>query len=113
MEELVKGDIVVIPSQFSDLSNSKKRPAFVAANLKGDDIILCQITSATRRDEYSIVLENNDFKEGSLHLTSLIRTNRIFTADKDLILYKVGSISKNKTKEVEKSLIKIFLQPGA
>ncbi|MFH1972979.1 MAG: hypothetical protein ABIJ18_05900 [archaeon] len=41
MEEFVKGDVVVIPFPFSDLSNSKKRPAFVAANLKGDDIILC------------------------------------------------------------------------
>jgi mRNA interferase MazF len=45
MERFVKGDIVVIPFPFSDLSGSKKRPALVLADLQGDDIILCQITS--------------------------------------------------------------------
>ena len=41
MEELVKGDVVVLPFPFSDLSASKKRPALVVATLRGDDIILC------------------------------------------------------------------------
>jgi len=43
MERLVKGDVVVLPFPFSDLSQSKKRPAFVVAPLQGDDVILCQI----------------------------------------------------------------------
>jgi mRNA interferase MazF len=33
MERFVKGDVVVIPFPFSDLSGSKKRPAFVLADL--------------------------------------------------------------------------------
>ena len=41
----LKGDVVVLPFPFSDLSQSKRRPALVAANLEGDDIILCQIGS--------------------------------------------------------------------
>lgn len=36
MERLVKGDIVVVPFPFSDLSNYKKRPALVITTLKGD-----------------------------------------------------------------------------
>ncbi len=52
MEEFVKGDIVVLPFPFSDLSKSKKRPALVAAILEGDDIVLCQITSEARVDSY-------------------------------------------------------------
>ena len=51
MEEFVKGDVVVLPFPFSDLSNSKKRPALVVANLEGEDIILCQITSKARIDD--------------------------------------------------------------
>ena len=39
MEELVKGDVVVLPFPFSDLTASKKRPALIVANLKGNDII--------------------------------------------------------------------------
>ena len=45
MAEFVKGEVVVIPFPFSDLSGSKKRPALVLADLEGDDILLCQITS--------------------------------------------------------------------
>jgi len=36
----VKGDVVVIPFPFSDLSQSKRRPALVVATLEGDDVIL-------------------------------------------------------------------------
>ena len=82
MEEFVKGDVVVLPFPFSDLSNSQKRPALVVAKLEGDDFILCQITSRMRVDEYSIVIKNEDFKQGSLNLTSTIRTNKILKADK-------------------------------
>jgi len=108
MEEFMKGDVVVLPFPFSDLSKSKKRPALVVSDLIGDDLILCQITSESRVDDYSIVLENEDFNEGSLNLTSMIRPNRLFTADKSIILYKVGSLKENKIKEVENEIIKIF-----
>ena len=33
MERLVKGDVVVLPFPFSDLSASKKRPAVVVADI--------------------------------------------------------------------------------
>ena len=58
MEVFVKGDVVVLPFPFSDLSKSKKRPSLVVSNLVGDDLILCQITSESRVDDYSI---NNFF----------------------------------------------------
>ena len=108
MEEFMKGDVVVLPFPFSDLSASRRRPALVVAILTGDDIILCQITSEARIDDYSIVLTNKDFKKGKLPVTSMIRPNRLFTADKSIIQYKAGSLSKNKVKEVEEAIIKIF-----
>jgi len=108
MEEFVKGDVVVLPFPFSDLSKSKKRPALVVATLEGDDVILCQITSEARVDDYSILLSDDDFKSGSLNLTSMIRPNRLFTADKSIILYKIGSIKETKIKEIEKEIVKIF-----
>ena len=54
MEKPVKGDIVVVPFPYSNLSAAKKRPAFVAASLNGEDIILCQITSKSKNDGYSV-----------------------------------------------------------
>ena len=43
MAGFVKGEIVVLPFPFSDLSAAKRRPALVLADLQGQDIILCQI----------------------------------------------------------------------
>lgn len=45
MERFVKGDVVVVPFPFSDLTKAKRQPALVIADLEGDDLILCQITS--------------------------------------------------------------------
>ena len=86
MEKLVKGDVVVLPFPFSNLSKSKRRPAIIVANLNGDDLILSQITSQARNDEYSIILSKKDFESGSLDHMSLIRPNKIFTADKSIII---------------------------
>ena len=54
MEKPLKGDVVILPFPFTDLSAAKKRPALVTASLKGDDLILCQITSEQRKDDYTI-----------------------------------------------------------
>ena len=54
MGRFVKGDVVVAPFPFSDLSTTKKRPAVVVAVFTGDDVVLCQITSKTITDYYAI-----------------------------------------------------------
>lgn len=108
MEKLIRGDIVVVPFPFSDLSDSKRRPALVLASLKGDDVILCQITSQFHSDSYAICLRESDFKTGFLAKESFIRPSRIFTANKSLILRKVGHLSKKKHLEVIQTVIKIF-----
>lgn len=108
MERFIKGDIVVVPFPFSDLSASKRRPALVLADLKGDDIILCQITSQHIKDNYAIVLNNNDFIKGSLNKQSNIRPNRIFTADKHIITRKVGTIKPEVHRNTSEKIYEII-----
>ena len=91
MAKFVKGDVVVIPFPFSDLSQSKRRPALVLSVLQGDDLILCQITSKSIKDNYAIPVDENDFESGSLNQESNIRPNRLFTADNHIILYRIGN----------------------
>jgi mRNA interferase MazF len=93
MERFVKGDVVVIPFPFSDLSNTKRRPALVLADLPGDDILLCQITSQSHNEATALLLTAAHFVSGSLPVTSFIRPTRIFTADKHIIIRKAGTIS--------------------
>ena len=78
MAKFIKGDVVVIPFPFSDFTQTKRRPALVISALEGDDVILCQITSQTIRDNYAIPLEDKDFKTGELKQSSNVRPNRIF-----------------------------------
>ncbi|MBW3019572.1 type II toxin-antitoxin system PemK/MazF family toxin [Candidatus Woesearchaeota archaeon] len=108
MEEFVRGDIVVIPFPFSDLSKSKRRPAVVVASLHGDDVILCQITKS-RKNLYSIPLTKSDFKTGKLDFESSIRPNRLFTADKSIIIYKVGILKQSKIKEIQERIKQIII----
>lgn len=108
MERFVKGDVVVLPFPFSDLSSSKKRPALIVAKLKGDDFVLCQITSELKFDKYSLVLSNKDFSQGMLKHPSRIRPNRLFTPDKSIVLYRIGSLKKFKIVETQNKLINIF-----
>ena len=96
MGKFVKGDVVVVPFPFSDLSNAKTRPALVITRLSGDDVILCQITTPYRIDGYSISLLNTDFASGSINHDSYIRPNRLFTADSNIIIRKAGKISRKK-----------------
>ncbi|MDR2117874.1 MAG: type II toxin-antitoxin system PemK/MazF family toxin [Planctomycetaceae bacterium] len=108
MGRFIRGDVVVVPFPFSDLSGTKKRPALVLVNLKGNDLILCQITSQNIKDEYSIALSNNDVIDGELKILSNIRPNKIFTTDESIILYKVCSLNEEKIVSVTKNVVDMF-----
>ncbi|MDR2574946.1 MAG: type II toxin-antitoxin system PemK/MazF family toxin [Treponema sp.] len=108
MGRFVKGDIVTLPFPFTDLSNNKKRPAFVVADLSGDDIIVCQITSKTKFDSLAIPLSKYDFISGSLPVDSFIRPNKIFTADKNIILSVAGHLSESKIHDILNAIITII-----
>ena len=110
MEEFVKGNVVIINYPFSDFSSNKRRPALVIATPKGQDIILCQITSQKHHDSYSIVLDYDDFSTGTLNQKSYIRPNKIISIDKSIVNYTIGSIQKSKLTEVIDKIIKILKQ---
>ena len=108
MERFVKGEVVVVLFPFSDLSEAKKRPALVLADLMGSDIILCQITSKNTDDIYSIYLSQTDFAKGSLNKESKIRPNRIFTADKNIITKRIGKLKPEKYFIVAESISRLI-----
>lgn len=110
MARFVKGDVVVVPFPFSDLTRAKKRPALVIAELEGEDLILCQITSQQIRDRYAVTIEENDFEAGTLRQKSNVRPNRIFTADRHIVLYRVGHLKPGKVTEAIDRIVEILRQ---
>jgi mRNA interferase MazF len=103
-----KGDVVVMHFPFSNLADSKKRPALVLASLHGTDRIVCQITTNATIDDYSITLNSADFSHGFISKSSIIRPNKLFTADESILLYKAGRLKDNKIREVEENIIRMF-----
>ena len=108
MGRFVRGNVVVIPFPFSDLTQAKRRPALVLSVLPGNDLILCQITSQKVRDMYAVTLLNEDFESGGLNQISNIRPSRLFTADENIVLYKAGSLRVSKVDEVLETIINLF-----
>ncbi|MBU1252620.1 MAG: type II toxin-antitoxin system PemK/MazF family toxin [Nanoarchaeota archaeon] len=108
MEELVKGDIVVTPFPFSDLKSSTRRPALIVATLKGNDLILCQITSRNHPDPYQVGLNKEELSQGKLSANSFIKPSILFTLRDSIILYKIGRINEIKIKEVENQICEII-----
>lgn len=102
------GEVVVLPFPQTNLQAGKRRPALVVAEITGDDVILCQITSQARSDGYSIPLTSSDFERGHLAVDSFIRPNRLFTLEQSLILYTAAKIKESKLQEVKTKIRGLF-----
>ena len=86
------GAVVLVTFPFSDLSQSKLRPAVVLADVGRGDHVLCQVTSKPYGDPSAVKLEQADFASGSLEITSYVRPGKLFTASTDLITSEVGTL---------------------
>ncbi|HEY4233347.1 MAG TPA: type II toxin-antitoxin system PemK/MazF family toxin [Lacipirellulaceae bacterium] len=100
MGKPVAGDVVVLPFPQTNLRAGKRRPALLLVDLPGDDLILCQITSRARGDSHSVAIESNDFDQGQLAVQSFVRTNRLFTVEKSMILYTAARLKGSKLEEI-------------
>jgi len=101
-----KGDIVLIPFPFTDLSGSKKRPALTL--ISGDlDLTVSFISTQLHWEEPTdLILQPNS--SNGLKKRSLVRIGKIATIEKDLVIGKLGHIRDDKVKELDKKLIQIF-----
>ncbi len=100
MEGFVKGDVVVLEFPFSNLTQVKKRPSLIIKVPKGDDLIVCQITGKSYEKSVEISIRKEDFAKGNLKVESYLRLDKIFSIEKSLIKYKIGSLKQEKFDEV-------------
>lgn len=87
------GTVVMVLFPFSDLSQTKLRPAVVLAGAGRGDWVLCQITSKSYADPGAVLLASSDFLTGSLQVTSYARPGKLFTANINLIASEVGVLT--------------------
>jgi mRNA interferase MazF len=104
------GSVVLVPFPFSDLSQSKLRPAVALAGAGKGDWILCQITSKPYSDPRAIELNGGSFQQGSLHLVSYARPGKLFTANQSLILRQVGMLKDDALKQIVDAVVGLLRQ---
>ena len=105
-----QGDIVTLRFPFTNLQDSKIRPALIISNEKFNqrkNLILIGIYGTDVAD-FSEKLVNEDLEEGRLQKESFVRFQNVFTLQKDLVLQKVARINQNKLGKILEKLNSFF-----
>ena len=106
------GEVVLVPFPFSDLSQSKVRPAVCLADAGRGDWVLCQITSSPYGDPAAILLDAPDLASGGLLVASFARPGKLFTAHAGLMVRSVGVLTPVAFARVLSAVV-AMLQPPA
>ena len=103
---MIKGDIVLIPFPFTDLSDSKIRPALVLYVGQYDVTVSFISTKLYWKSEVDLILIPNE--ANGLKKEFLVKLSKIATLDIGLIQGKLGNIQYDDFVELDKNLIKLF-----
>ena len=104
-----KGDIVLIPFPYTDLSGSKLRPALIMAETQFDVTVAFITTQLQWQEPTDILLQpqsNNGIKK-----LSLVSLSKLATIDKGLVVGSIGSINQAEKTELNLKLKLIFQLP--
>lgn len=101
-----KGDIILLPFPFTDLSASKLRPAVVLV-VSQHDVVVAFITSQTKLNFENTVLLFPSTNNG-LKIESFVRLNKLATLDLSLVVGKLGHLTIEELQVIDRELIKML-----
>lgn len=102
------GGVVLVRFPFSDLSETRLRPAVVLADADRGDWVLCQVTSNPYGDPKAIALTDDSFQSGSLRVKSYARPGKLFTANTDLMARQIGQLTADSFEEVLEGVVALL-----
>jgi mRNA interferase MazF len=89
-----RGDLLLVPFPFTDLSATKRRPVVALTGLDSyGDFIALPVTSRPQA-EHGLGLKPADLMHGHLPAPSWIRTDRIVTLNASLVVKIVGRVAE-------------------
>lgn len=107
-----KGTIVLVRFPFTDYSSEKLRPALIISVDNRKDVCVSFISSVIPLEldetDYLLAKEDKNFLSTGLKKTSVFRMSKIATLDKDIIIGKLGNITPELKKNLDKKLKKVF-----
>ncbi len=109
-----RGEVVLVPFPFTDLSSAKQRPALVVSpdrwNAAQSDALLVAITSQipSLLPPDDVLLSADDLRSGGLPKASLVRPTKLITIHQGLIRRSLGQVS-DQTLQAILSKLRSFL----
>ena len=113
MIPLRKGNIVLALFPFSNLSETKLRPAIVLwVSDTNQDITICFITSQNianiSSDEFILQPSSPEFLDTGLKVVSKVRVTKIVTLERRLITRRLGNLGNGYITELNMKIIQEF-----
>ncbi len=104
-----KGTIVLVPFPFTDLSGNKVRPCVVLYEQKGgEDCVIACISSIKQKRLSGFDVKVKSTITNGLKMDSVIKTEKIATLEKKIILGELGMLEKHLIKELDAKLKALF-----
>jgi mRNA interferase MazF len=101
-----KGDIILIPFPFTDMTSTKLRPAVVLIETNYDLTVSFITTQMKWREATDIELFPSN--KSGIKKVSLIRLSKMATVDKSLAIGKIGELQQVEMRELNVKLKRLF-----
>jgi mRNA interferase MazF len=109
--QVQKGKIVLVPFPFTDMTDTKIRPALVLHVGKRDAtvaFISSKIPNFADEAEVFINAQSPSFDETGLKTASVIKLDKVTTIDKSLIYGELGEIDDDLRREINRKFSEIY-----
>jgi mRNA interferase MazF len=103
--QLKRGDIVLVPFPFTDLSGQKVRPAVVISVENDIDVSVAFISSVVHVEsaeaEFVLLASHPHFSRTGLRKSSVFKMSKVLTLERSAILRKLGKIHPSIQRELD------------
>jgi mRNA interferase MazF len=97
-----KGDLLLVAFPFTDVGQSKRRPAMVIADTGDSDVLLARVTTQNTRGSFDVELA--DWQAARLLAPSVVRLHKLATIKKSLVERPLGTLTDADRKSVGRVL---------
>ena len=105
-------DLVWVSLAFSNLKESKVRPAVIVSNNNyndsSDDVVVCAVTSNIALKEYCVLISQASLSNGKLPIKSKIRADKIMQIEKSVILRSFATLNDSTFEILITELMKLL-----
>ncbi len=110
---LNQGSLVLVDFSYSNLKETKFRPALVISNYDYNessmDVVVLRVTSKYRGERWEVEILRKDLAEGTLDIEpSYVKVDSIFTVEKSIIRKVVARLKDEKIEEIKRQFFELY-----